>query len=545
MPDMKTAVSIQAAVLAVLVALIVSPAVAEDRANVTFLGVYLDPDTKKADEKLREYFRKKAPLEFETQDMEYGAAISTLVQWDAEKQGPLMARVTPYVYVAAEMMGADLDILGTYLSKKTGAITYHSYFVVNESFEHEKDDLESFQRYLRERETPARFVFHDKFSTSSYFLPSLYFQKNGIFSVKSGAAVGKKFIAISSNKPAEAASSTDLVTLVSSGHADFAAVWDGTKDKFKNDPGLRFIRLPYTIPNDLLVLSRNAGGGLKDKIVKAIRSMNEDDIGVGDFAKWIDMNEAFDARKALAGLRWLAKVPPPPVTVKIRRAKGEKSGMDEKYLDAARQAVRLSGTELVLYDEDFHSQFDILWTFKKAHDDSIIITSEYTGAGLAQEFYVSFKKDDMESLTSRIGAIIHTRMHRIRYIWAFDDELPRVLRDVEFSLPEGTVMKAQKITWSDFNKNEYVMDAPFDVKAVKGDFHSFQLESDGFPRKEGGTRFDFDPMSNKVFRVFLVRTQQKRLAFQVFTLALIGLFFLAAAFALLAVLRKTPGHGRK
>ncbi|MFH1434079.1 MAG: hypothetical protein ABIJ56_00045, partial [Pseudomonadota bacterium] len=150
-----------------------------------------------------------------------------------------------------------------------------------------------------------------------------------------------------------------------------------------------------------------------------------------------------------------------------------------------------------------------------------------------------FKKDDMESLTSRIGAIIHTRMHRIRYIWAFDDELPRVLRDVEFSLPEGTVMKAQKITWSDFNKNEYVMDAPFDVKAVKGDFHSFQLESDGFPRKEGGTRFDFDPMSNKVFRVFLVRTQQKRLAFQVFAIALIALFFLAAVFALLAVLKKT------
>ncbi len=86
---------------------------------MTFVGVALDAETARADEKLREYLRAKEGLKFEPRDLEYGAAVDTLVSWDVAEQGPLVARVTPYVYIAAQMLGANLDILGTYVSRRT------------------------------------------------------------------------------------------------------------------------------------------------------------------------------------------------------------------------------------------------------------------------------------------------------------------------------------------------------------------------------------------------------------------------------------------
>ncbi|MCH8208782.1 MAG: hypothetical protein IIA62_07015, partial [Nitrospinae bacterium] len=141
-------------------------------------------------------------------------------------------------------------------------------------------------------------------------------------------------------------------------------------------------------------------------------------------------------------------------------------------------------------------------------------------------------------LTSRFGTIISNIMHRIRYIWPYDNEKPRVLRDVDFTIPANATIKAQKITWIDYNKNEYVIDTPFDVKALKSDFNSFQLESDGFPRLKNGNKYDFDPMSNVAYRVFLIRATEKKLILQVFTVSLVALFALAAFFAVRAVNKK-------
>lgn len=264
--------------------------------------------------------------------------------------------------------------------------------------------------------------------------------------------------------------------------------------------------------------------------------MEDGDINEGDFNKWIDFQQSAEARKALASLRWLAKVPPPLVTVKIRRDHNDK-GIEEKHIEAAKQALRLSGTELILFDEDYHKTFDTLWSLKMTHEDAIVITSEFISAGIKQEFPISFKKNDMISLTAKIGHIISDRMDRIRYIWPFDDETPRVLRDVDFTIPDNTVITAQKITWVDFNRNEYIIDTPFDVNVVKSDFNSFQLEGDGFPIKKAGNKYDFDPMSNITYRVFLKRVTSDRLVLQVFTVGLIVLFSFAALYAM-ADLRK-------
>ncbi|MGV7222454.1 MAG: PhnD/SsuA/transferrin family substrate-binding protein [Nitrospinales bacterium] len=524
-------------VISVIALLSSTPLNAGDKDSVTFIGVALDPETKAADEKLREYVSARVPIEFEKQEMEYGVAINSLVQWNVEEQGPVMARVTPYVYVVAEMLGADIEVLGTYLSKKSNKTTYNSYFVVKKSFYSGSIDQGNFVQHLEKQTQPAKFIFHNKFSTSSYFLPSLYFRQNRIFSIKTTDNIGQGFIPIIGEKPKDISGSSSLVRMVKNGEADFAAVWDGTKNKFENDPELLFMKLPNSIPNDLLVYSKSGGQAHKNQIIAAIQQMKDEDINTGDFQKWIDFQQARQARKALASLRWLAKVPPPPVTVKIRRDHKDES-IKEQHLEAAKQALRLSGTELILFDEDYHKTFDALWTLKMTHEDSLVITSEFVSAGIKQEFPVSFKRNDMVSLTSRIGHIISEKMHRIRYIWPFDDENPQVLRDIDFTIPAKTVIKAQKITWVDFNKNEYIIDTPFDVSVVKSDFNSFQLGKEGFPKKESGNKLDFDPMSNINYRIFLMRGGNNQLVLQFFTVSLILLFTLAALFAFLDVKKK-------
>lgn len=534
-------------------------ALSQERTSIQFLSVASDADTKLADQKLLDYLRHKVPVTFEKQEMGYEPAIKTLIDWDPEKQGPLLARVTPYAFVAAEMLGADMEIVGTYLNKKSNSVISSSYFVVHKEFGYEKTEaLKDFARHLdnqaaqtndfiqllRQRETPARFVYHSKFSTSSHFLPSLYFKQRGIFSLFTQPKGKKKFVTIHSLAPDGIASSSDLIPIIKNRQADFAAVRGSVKNKFETDPDLKFIKLPYSTPNDLLVMVKPFNKlirQIKDQMLETIRRMEATDINEGDILKWEDFNASPKARKSLANLRYLAKTTPHPVVINIRKSQKENSGIDEKHLEAARQAVRFSGTEMVLFDEDYHSAFDILWTLETRHDHSILLTSTIMDSGLTQEFSVSYRIGDMESLAARISRVIDHKMHRIRYIWPFDDETARVLRDVDFQIPVGQQLKVQKITWSDFNTNEYTVDTPFDVEVTHSDFHSFQLKGKGFPQKEDG-KFGFEPLGNVAYRVFLERTPNAGDTYKLTTKILIGLFGLAALFTLVEVIikPKTP-----
>ena len=539
-------------------------AVSQQRTPIQFLSVASDTDTKRADQKLLDYLRHKVPVTFEKQEMDYESAIKTLITWDSEKQGPLLARVTPYAFVVAEMLGADMAIVGTYLNKKSNSVTGGSYFVVHKEFGYEKTEaLKDFARHLdnpktqtkdfikilRQRETPARFVYNNKFSTSSYFLPSLYFKNRSIFSLSTQPKGKQKFIAIHSLAPDGIAAPSDLIPIIKNRQADFAAIRESVKNQFDTDTDLKFIKLPYSTPNDLLVMVKPFNKlikQVKDQVLETIQRMEATDINEGDILKWEDFNASPKARKSLANLRYLAKTTPHPVVIHIRKSQKEKSGIDEKHLEATRQAVRFSGTEMVLFDEDYHSAFDVLWTLETRHDHSILLTSTIMDSGLTQEFSVSYRIGDMESLASRIGRVIDHKMHRIRYIWPFDDETARVLRDVDFQIPVGRQLKVQKITWSDFNTNEYTVDTPFNVEVTQSDFHSFQLKGKGFPQKEDG-KFGFEPLSNVAYRVFLERTPNAGDTYKMATKILIGLFGLAALFTLVEVIikPKTPDPLKK
>ena len=93
-----------------------------------------------------------------------------------------LARTTPYVCVASELLGADIEVLGTYLSAATNRTTYHSYFVVSKKQFPAAPDLPALYNRLRQKR--ARFVYHSPFSTSSFFLPSLYFRAQKLFHMR-------------------------------------------------------------------------------------------------------------------------------------------------------------------------------------------------------------------------------------------------------------------------------------------------------------------------------------------------------------------------
>lgn len=134
---------------------------------------------------------------------------------------------------------------------RIGAKTYHSYFVVSGQ-DFPQGYLAVLVEYLRNRRPLAKFVYHDKFSTSSYFLPSFFFRNQRIFATRESSG---ELIAIQSVQPGR---SSDLVMQVADGQAQLTAVWDGTKARF--DPGgdlaqvgkrVRSLQLPTPLPNEL------------------------------------------------------------------------------------------------------------------------------------------------------------------------------------------------------------------------------------------------------------------------------------------------------
>ena len=531
---------------------------AQQRVPIQFLSVAPDAVTRETDQKLLDYLRRKIPLTFEKQELNYDTAIQTLKEWDAEKQGPLLARVTPYAFVVAEMLGANMDVLGTYLSKRSKRVTSENYLVVHKSFGYERADKpEDFVRHvenektqsldfiqlLKTREIPARFVYSSKFSTSSHFLPSLFFKENGIFSLSPLPQGKPRFITITSAAPETATTGADLIPLIKEQQAEFAAVRESVKIRWEADEDLKFIKMPYSTPNDLLVVILPFSPQIREQMLEALRKMEDTDINEGDILKWEDFNASPRARKSLAHLRNLAQSPPHAVVVNIRKSQKDDSGITEKQLEAARQAVRLFGREMALFEEDYHSAFDILWTLDTRHDGALSLTSTIMDSGLTQEFPLSYRPGDMASLTSRIRWIIDNKIHRIRYVWPFDNQAARVIRDIDFQIPAGMSLKVQKINWINFSSNEYTVDTPFNVEVTRSDFNSLELRGKGFPQNDEG-RFEFEPLGNVAYRVFLERNPSASNLYKISTKILIGLFGLAALFTLVELIlrSKTPGQ---
>jgi len=508
--------------------------------RVTFVGVALDQETREADRRLQDYLQRSTDIRFAPEELEYGQVIARLADWDPAA-GIVLARTTPYVQVVSEMLGADMEILATYVSETTGQTTYHSYYVAR------KEDLPP-------NPTPAdvislvanasdrvRFTYHSLFSTSSFFLPSLHFRANGVFHMSEST---ESLAAIQAAR-ADTNSSSYLVRAVARGEADLAAVWDGTRARFTdgatrddNDVGraVAFVRLPSAIPNDLLVCSRSAPAELKERLRTAIRSMPAEEIAIGDFARWVEIGDASEARAALAHLRWLAREQVTPVTVDVRQGRGSQSGT-ALMTDAARHAVRLSGTEFMLFDEDFHEHIDAVWTLDEIHDGAARLTTSIPGTGIDDQIFpISFR--DSQDLTRRIVGIAQERLHRIRYVWPYSGGQPIVIRDTTLAMPVGRKAPVQRITWIDPERNSFRAGPIFEVTVRASSLFVHELLAEDF-RRSGGIAADLDPMSNISYRVYQLRVMPSNKWFRIATGALVGLLMLAA-FATILALRRRP-----
>lgn len=512
-----------------LLLLLLHPAHAAAQERVTFIGVALDRETREADRRLSEYLYQKSGVQFSTEDLEYERVVERLVNW-RPTEGQFVARATPYVYVAAEMLGAPLDVLATYESATTGRTTYLSYFVVRrQDFSAAPSSFEV-ERWLREKNPPARFVYHNQFSTSSYLLPSLHFRAHGIFNMSEAT---ESLTAVRADRVADAGSSR-LVEMVARGEADLAAVWDGTKKKY--EPGgelyaqygqqLHFVPLPTELPNDLLVCSRGMDQRLKDSLREAIRNMGHAGIQIGDFKTWRSFSETPEARLALGNLRWLVREHPAPATVDVRVSQDEPRA---DLLEAGRQAVRLAGGDFVLYDRDFHAQSDFRWTLEPIHDGAVVLRSAIPGADLEdQTFRLSF--NDVEDLTKRLVTTVASRLHRIRYVWPYSPRGPLLIRDLAFALPAGAPVKVQRVTWVDPERNKFRAGPLFTARIRHSTFYQYELDHEDFSRA-GERPSGFDAMSNTAYRVILIRPDEGRPLFRAMTVLFVVVLAGAAAAA--------------
>ena len=567
---------------------------------ITFLSIVQDDDAEKADVRLKRFLELAVAsgstgqrvVRFGQEKMSYSEVIRRFAEREEREAGKVyLARITPYAYVAAEMLGADLKILGIYRSAATGETTYRSYFVVRkdalEQYSDWKPDrpatLEHVKMYLSERakSKTARFAYHDRFSTSSYFLPSLYFKSNGILAVDN--SINPNVIPIKVER-STSTSSTDLVGQVWQGDVDLAAVWDGTKEKFEN-PDARhadrrrvfddvvFVANPLLLPNDFLVASGldptvesliaraikdrpDAGRICTDRAEPAWRrtdpahtrvqcSTIEETARPGDdFDAWYvwdsnDSEVSDTARKALARLRQDARQRPMPVVVKVE-TRGER--VPDRYVNAVKEAIRLAGTEFVLYDDDLHVAVDMTWMLESTHDGALTLTNRLDSFGapadrFSDTFSISFV--DKNDLPQRVADLVRSRMPRIRYLWPYEEKYPAVLRDLDFTPDEHVLV--QRLRWLDPKRNEYEKEMPFPAVIENNtDLSRFRLTNEiGFPKTSEGS-FNFDPLSNVVYRVVIARKAQPDRILVALPYCFIALFGLACVGLLVDLRRRQP-----
>lgn len=530
------------------VALVLSlllPAELSAETRLTFLGVVPrdSPQYGEADRKLIEYLSnrlndRRTPVSVDYKPFnEYTQQISETL---GKERKQYLARMTPYAFVMAEMLGARLDVLATYESGSTGTNTYHAYFVVNKAdFGGLPQNLIGMRQYLADfhgrRNTRPKFVFHDKLSTSSYFLPALWLRENRIFEMPaSNSALTAIETMFRKNS-----SSTESVVAVATGGADFAAVWDATRNKFTGpqaDPTLQrhgeavlFIGLPQAAPNDMLVASIGLDKEVRAAVLDAIKTIPEKTTFSKEFRSWTTMQDAEEPRRALAALRQSASAPPAPVVVRVH------SESDE-LREALEKALRLSKPRMVKYDSDFHKAWDVEWTLEPIHDEAVLLTVTIRNSDFKEQFPISYLRAG-EDLTTRIMALIHSRMARICYVWPYWEESPTILGDIDFTARPGDRIEIQEISWNDPRHNSFGYGAKTVATIDDVDSYQFKLRWQSV-----GTEFN-NPLSNLAYRAVVVRPSY-RSAVSELGMGMLVLLLLGGAGAAAADLRRrTRGPG--
>ena len=504
---------------------------AQNSPPIPFLGFPVDVETPKADRALGTYLRDnlKRDLEYRQDYLTYEHLVDDLAKRSGEGQ-PYIARVTPYVFVAARMLGAQFQPVGTYVSTQSDrGMTYRSYFAVRDDrfpFPRTLDGIKEFIDHRSKASDPVKFAYHSEFSTSSYFVPALWFRGQRIFDAVDSTRTEVTHI----QTQRDGASSSALLQLVAGGTYDLAAVWDVTKrawERGQSESGAKvvFIPLPNLLPNDLLIVSNAIGNDTKNELTRALEGMKGGHIKIGDFDSWMPVDKAPDAIQALAALERLAMAPPAPVVVRVVTV-----GDAREYQSEIEQAVRLAGTEFVLEVAQVHKAHDVIWTVEKVHDGAVTLSTAMSDDKIEdanQRFQLSFIPAAKGDLTRRVVSLIHSRMHRIRYIWPYKSNAPTVIRNVDFSIPNGAQLQISRIAWTNPDTNSFTPDYSFVSRVQTADDYKVTFDVTPFRNPSGATDFQ-KPLSNAAYRVVLRRESVETLSSKVLTATFVGLLALVA-----------------
>jgi ABC-type phosphate/phosphonate transport system substrate-binding protein len=538
------------------VALLTGPSRANaqtDGKTFRFVGVGEDPEWADADSILLKAIEDQQndflfPPDTALRSLPYEDAIDLLVAWAGPEAHldslAFLARTTPYVFAAAELLGARLKIVAVARSP-TDSVTYHSYFVVNAGRYFDGDgtpysqDIEGVKAYLSGAGARSRFLYHNRYSTSSYFLPSLFFRDNEVSSGSGGM----------STEDIDSDSSKELVRRVAdqdqSGEHDFAAVWTGTKAHFEATADtapastdalahgeVLYIQLPSALPNDLLVSRFDVTDDIVEELTEGLEAS---EIGLADVHHWvpIDRDDGEKAIGALADLRMSARQKLAPLTVEISQI-GDASDGGE-VLEAARMAVRQSGSEFTLFDEDFHEGSTYIWTIEVQHDNKAVelVSRVDLSSAEPQVFHLSY--DEVDDLTRRIGGIMRSRLDRVRYLWPYSDKAI-VLRDVDFGLDSADMVWLRQMTITNARTANLGGVGIDELVAIQSaNLYTFLLDSTHVRAitnpASASSGLGLDPMSQTAYRVILVRPEEQPVIFKVLSVVLVLLFALALYWA--------------
>src|SRR5678815_1041440 len=136
-----------------------------------FVTVDQGSDELKADEVLARRLGKQ--LIGNPEQLSYEAVINALLddtRDDAQgrRTGGVVARVTPYAFVVAEMRGAKVELLASCVSRSTGKTITNAFIVVPQaSFPGPTpptlEQVFAHLKMLSDTEHPARFIYHNKY----------------------------------------------------------------------------------------------------------------------------------------------------------------------------------------------------------------------------------------------------------------------------------------------------------------------------------------------------------------------------------------------
>jgi hypothetical protein len=94
-------------------------------------------------------------------------------------------------------------------------------------------------------------------------------------------------------------------------------------------------------------------------------------------------------------------------------------------------------------------------------------------------------------------SLVHSRLHRIRPVWLYNDSAPTVLRDVDFDVRPARCRSRKSSGTSRSATTTGSKETRRVANVEKEETFEIQLAKDEFPRRPDNRSLDFEPMGRQ------------------------------------------------